>query len=272
VVGLGIGTLAAYSVQGQDVNFYEIDPDVMRLSLPEEGEKTYFYYLQDAAQQGAKVGVILGDGRLALKRRQVEAILADGSRVTKDVPDNYYQIIVLDAFSSDAIPVHLLTDEAVKLYLKKLADGGILIFNTTNRYVDMNPVLGDLAHHNDLIGLQQGYIPHSGVHDKHGYLLENVAYASDWVIMVKRRNNWKELTTAEAAGMLAGGMLANQGLGGVPWTTVGKAPVADWPGLLFQLKVTDDPEFEGRAWRPAPRAKRRIWTDDYSNLLGVLIW
>src|SRR5205807_5981691 len=88
-----------------------------------------FFFVHDAQERWSNIDVIMGDGRLKIK----------------DAPDNYYHIISLDAFSSDAIPVHLLTAEAVDLYMSKLAEGGVLVFNTTNRYVRIEGPLAAIA-------------------------------------------------------------------------------------------------------------------------------
>src|SRR5207253_9144166 len=121
VVGLGVGTLASYGNRGQVVDIYEIDPAVLRLSEPEDGHEPLFWYLKDAksSKRGVELKVILGDGRLKLQ----------------EAPADFYQVIVLDAFSSDAIPVHLMTTQAIEMYLSKLRPDGVLIFNITNRYV-----------------------------------------------------------------------------------------------------------------------------------------
>jgi hypothetical protein len=161
VVGLGIGTLASHAKPLQHVTFYEIDPIIKRLSLPPQGEAPIFYYLQDAADRGSHVEVILGDGRLSLQH----------------APEHYYHILVLDAFSSDAIPVHLLTKEAVQLYLTRLAEGGVLIFNTTNRYVDITGVLADIAKDLDLNCYAYGDYGDASMPTKFG---------SDWVVMQRK--------------------------------------------------------------------------------------
>jgi hypothetical protein len=120
VVGLGAGTLAAYGRAGQQFTFFEIDPAVERVA------RTYFTYLADSP---ARCRVVLGDARLSLARE----------------PDHHYGLIVLDAFSSDAPPVHLLTCEAMRIYLDKLAGDGIIAVNITNNYVDLQPVLAGIA-------------------------------------------------------------------------------------------------------------------------------
>src|SRR6185437_11537906 len=103
-LGLGTGILACYAKPFQTVHFYEIDPLVRNLSIPpkdKEGKEPdpVFWFLRDARDRGADISVIMGDGRLRLKQ----------------APEKYYHIISLDAFSSDAIPVHLLTAEAIEL-------------------------------------------------------------------------------------------------------------------------------------------------------------
>jgi hypothetical protein len=122
VVGLGAGSLARYGRPGQQLTFYEIDPAVQRIAE----NPAFFTYLHTCR---AGYEVKLGDARLELVK----------------AADQSYGMIVIDAFSSDAIPLHLLTREALELYLDKLAPDGILFFNISNRYLHLEPVLGDLA-------------------------------------------------------------------------------------------------------------------------------
>jgi len=203
VVGLGTGTLAAHARPWQHMVFYEIDPLVKRLSLPPEGQKTYFYYLEDALERGARLEVLLGDGRQTLKADPLGRNL-----------ERYYHIIVLDAFSSDAIPVHLLTAEAVDLYLEKLADGGLLIFNTTNRYVDIRPVLGKIAQEKGLTCLTFGDYSK----DDEGNEIPD-KLGSDWLVM-QRRNAWKHGRAAN------GGVPLDKRLDMKRWQP---APILDGP-------------------------------------------
>lgn len=122
VAGLGAGTLAAYGEPGQDWTFYEIDPLVERIAR----DPRWFTYLRDSR---ARQRVVLGDARLSLAR----------------ATDARYDLIVLDAYSSDAIPVHLITREALQLYLDRLAPHGMLAFHVSNRYFRLAPVVGRLA-------------------------------------------------------------------------------------------------------------------------------
>jgi hypothetical protein len=123
ILGLGAGTLATYARPGQKWTFYEIDPMVARIA----GDSRYFTYLRDC--RAATKDIILGDARLRLR----------------EATDASFGLIVLDAFSSDSLPVHLLSREAIRLYRSKLAPGGVLAFNLSNRYLDLDPVLGRQA-------------------------------------------------------------------------------------------------------------------------------
>jgi hypothetical protein len=123
VVGLGAGSLAAYARPGEAWTFLELDPAVVRVAQ----DPRFFTYLADC--RAVRLDVRTGDARLLL--RDDPAIRAD--------------LLILDAFGSDAVPVHLLTREALRLYLDRLAPGGLLAFNITNRYLDLEPVLAALA-------------------------------------------------------------------------------------------------------------------------------
>lgn len=129
IVGLGAGTLAAYARPGQRWAFYELDPVVERIAR----EERYFTYLHDC--QADAVEVVLGDARLRLREAR----------------DHAYHLIVLDAFSSDSLPVHLISREALVLYRTKLADGCVLAFNLSNRYLDLDPVMSRQAHDAGLV-------------------------------------------------------------------------------------------------------------------------
>jgi hypothetical protein len=125
VVGLGVGSLAAYAKSTSHLTYFEIDPAVRWVA----DESGYFSFLQCARQRGADVQIVLGDARLTLQHT------ADGSA----------DLLVLDAFSGDAIPVHLLTRQAMQLYLSKLAPHGVLAIHVSNLYLDLLPVCSALA-------------------------------------------------------------------------------------------------------------------------------
>ncbi|MEN9574306.1 MAG: hypothetical protein RL514_2161 [Verrucomicrobiota bacterium] len=131
VIGLGAGSMAAYARTGERWTFYDIDPSVLRIAQ----DTNFFTFLARSA--AAETKLVEGDARLRLREA------ADGN----------YDLLVLDAFSSDAIPVHLITREAVALYLRKLAPGGMLAFHISNRYLDLEPVLANLAADLHLVAL-----------------------------------------------------------------------------------------------------------------------
>jgi hypothetical protein len=130
VIGLGVGALAALGRPADSLTFVEIDPAVVAIAR----DPGLFTYLADAT---ARIEVVVGDGRLGLASRP--AASAD--------------LVVIDAFNSDAVPVHLLTREAIELYLGRLRAGGIVAFNVSNRFVDLEPVLAAAARDLGLSGL-----------------------------------------------------------------------------------------------------------------------
>lgn len=124
MVGLGVGTAAAYCLEGQEMRFYEIDPEVVDIAKDEN----LFTYLSDCV---GSYSVVIGDARLKLEEEE----------------DELFDILILDAFSSDYIPVHLMTAEAVEMYLKKIKKDGLLVFHISNRYLKLWPVMVALAKH-----------------------------------------------------------------------------------------------------------------------------
>jgi hypothetical protein len=144
IVGLGAGSLAAYARPNDRFVYFEIDPFVQRIAE----DTRYFTYIDAARARGAKVDVVLGDARLTLAR----------------VPDASYDALVLDAFSSDSIPVHLLTVEALALYQSKLRPDALLAFHVSNRHLDVLSVVAASAQARGLAGL---------------YILETTAPADD---------------------------------------------------------------------------------------------
>jgi len=128
IIGLGAGATAVYAKPNERWTFYEINPAVVKIAR----NPNYFTYVAGCEQ--VPFNVVLGDARLKLQEAR----------------DASYGLIVLDAFSSDAIPIHLITQQALDLYLSKLAPGGLLVFHVTNRNLDLSPVLADLALSRDL--------------------------------------------------------------------------------------------------------------------------
>ena len=125
VVGLGTGTLALFGRPGDVYRFYEINPQVVTVANSE------FTFLADS---GAKIEHVLGDARLSLERE----------------PPQNYDVLVIDAFSSDSIPVHLITREALAVYLRHMKPGGVIAFHVTNRFLHLAPVVKRIAVEHDL--------------------------------------------------------------------------------------------------------------------------
>jgi spermidine synthase len=121
-IGLGVGTLAAYGQPGERLTFYELDPAVARIA----GNPRFFTFLRDSR---ADVKIVLGDGRRMIAR----------------VPAGTADLVIVDAFSSDAVPVHLLTREALELYVSKVRPGGLIAFHVTNRHLELAPVVARAA-------------------------------------------------------------------------------------------------------------------------------
>jgi hypothetical protein len=127
-LGLGTGAVAAYGEAGDRVVFYEIDPAVVAIAE----DPSLFTYLSDSA---AEIDIVLGDGRLTLE--------ASGAR---------HDVLIVDAFSSDAIPVHLLTREAIALYRERVSDNGLVALHVSNRNLDLAPVVAAIAEHDGILG------------------------------------------------------------------------------------------------------------------------
>jgi SAM-dependent methyltransferase len=191
MVGLGTGSSACLARRRDHWTFFEIDPAVARLAR----DSGVFTYLQECP---GRHDVVLGDARLTLQER----------------PDREFGLITFDAFNSDAIPVHLLTRNAVEAYLRKLAPGGVLAFHISNRYVDLEPVLGNIAAALGLACRAQ--------EDTDVTQATPGKTSSHWVVAARR------------------------------------------PAELGRAA-------EGRRWEECRRNDDRVWTDDYSNVLGLLL-
>ncbi len=136
VIGLGVGTLAEYGKTGDTIRFYEIDPKVISIAH----DTRYFTYLRDSK---AKVEIVEGDARLSMERE------------LKESGSEKYDIFIVDAFSGDSIPTHLLDKEAVELYLQHLNPGGVMVFHISNKYLNLEPVLWRIR---DALGLKGIYV------------------------------------------------------------------------------------------------------------------
>lgn len=191
MVGLGTGSSACLARRRDHWTFFEIDPAVARLAR----DSGVFTYLQECP---GRHDVVLGDARLTLQRR----------------PDREFGLITFDAFNSDAIPVHLLTRDAVESYLRNLALDGVLAFHVSNRYVNLEPVLGNVAASLGLACRAQA--------DDNVTPRTPGKTSSHWVVAARR------------------------------------------PAELGRAA-------DGRRWQNCERNDDRVWTDDYSNVLGLLL-
>lgn len=183
VVGLGAGALACHGAAGQSFTFYEIDPMVERIARDE----SLFTFMRDCPP---KIDVVIGDARLSLA----------------NAPDHHFDIFILDAFSSDVIPVHLLTRQAIELYLRKTASNGLLLIHISNRYMDLAPVLDRLAKELNLMALIQDDF------NLPAELTAEGKTASRWILLARDRRSVERFTSEPRWHGL------NGNLGGELWT------------------------------------------------------
>ena len=156
VVGLGVGTLATYAERGDKFRFYDINPQVIDFA------DRYFTFLSDARERGAEITVVPGDARLSLERE----------------PPQNFEVLVLDAFNGDSIPTHLLTHEAIALYLRHLRDpDGVLAVHISNRYIELMPIVRAGAEHNGLDAIWVGANPDDSP----------AGASSSWVLVARPR-------------------------------------------------------------------------------------
>jgi SAM-dependent methyltransferase len=150
ILGLGCGTLAAYGQPGDMMRIYEINPLVLQFARSE------FTYLRDTA---ARTEVVLGDGRLSLERE----------------PSQQFDLLVMDAFSGDSVPVHLITREAFRTYFRHLRPDGILAVNISNRYLDLRPVIERSAAAFGKIAMLFDYTPDEG---------DFLCFSCSWILVM----------------------------------------------------------------------------------------
>ena len=209
IVGLGAGAMACYRRSNDDLTFYEIDASILSVAQ----DNRYFHYLSECARDSK---TILGDARLSLVREA----------------DNRFDILVVDAFSSDSIPVHLITREAIDLYFRKLDRNGLLLIHISNRYVELEPVLGELSRDAQLAGRIQEFSPVK--FDPTAELKIRKAATQEYLIKFRYPSVWVVLAANEKA------------LG----------------------KIATDQRWRPLE----PKSGVSAWTDDYSNIIKVLRW
>lgn len=174
IMGLGSGGLAVYAKKADVLDYYEIDQAVIDIA---ENEK-YFTFLKNCP---AKNRVILGDARLEIMK----------------APDGFYDLIIMDAFSSDSIPMHLLTHEALQMYFKKLSEKGTVVIHISNRYLKLKPVISALGESLSLKGLTRIFIsqPKTPEEKKTIFSSEWCVFSKDPAVLERLQKDfkWKEL-------------------------------------------------------------------------------
>lgn len=268
-IGLGTGTMASYGRPYQHVHYYEIDNHIRRLNLPLKKDqyyfshldtpfspglpdeqpfvrstyetkargRTYFTYLKDAIRRGSELHVYMGDARLRMALPYRNFHDDPNSKVPPGGPERFYHLIVVDAFSSDAIPVHLLTEEAFKMYFDHMHEQGVLCVHTSNRFVRLPLVVAAVA---DKLGYSWRRGHTVGASDFTQYDntstgkneardIKNLGrYSSEWVMVARKAEYLKHLEKW------------------VPYNA----------GQRFWNTTTANPRY--------------LWTDDHSNLMDVL--
>jgi hypothetical protein len=219
-IGLGTGSLSSYGLPGQRMTFFEIDTVVRRLVE----SPTYFTYIDSAKKQGVNIEFEMGDARLKLEELPA---------------DRKFGFILVDAFSSDSIPVHLLTQQAVELFFNRLDDDGIVALHISNRYLELEPVVYEIA---EKLGLEARIMNDNEKRELPGQT------ASSWIAVAKTKKALGLIDTGlmfpTGPGMLAlGGIVTEKG----HWTS--------WKKLE---SVNDRNERVG------------LWTDDFSPFIPVV--
>lgn len=165
IIGLGAGTLSCYTKAGQSWAFYELDPLVIDIA----SNPKYFTFI---SQCNPKIRMVPGDARLSLEKE----------------PDHKFDLYIVDAFSSDSIPTHLLTQEAIKLYFDKIKPDGILALHITNRHLALKKVLSDHAQQLHLAALIQEFKPQQDI---------PLVIATDWIVMAKKPETLEPLKQSQ---------------------------------------------------------------------------
>ncbi|MDE0865627.1 MAG: fused MFS/spermidine synthase [Rubripirellula sp.] len=174
-VGLGVGTLSTYLSDGDSIRFYEIDPMIIDLA------NTEFTFLSDARKRGVNVSTVAGDGRISLQRE------------TEAANQEPYDLIVVDAFSGDSIPSHLLTRECFEIYWSLLSQDGTIAIHTSNNFIDLEPVIRSQQVHQNVEALVVRDLPDNDFElQSHWILLtKNMRMATSENVL-KFRNAWED--------------------------------------------------------------------------------
>jgi hypothetical protein len=275
-VGLGTGTMASYVRPFQHMAYYEIDNKIKTMSVPPGEKKPYFTFVKEAGDRGGFIEIIMGDARLSLekeKQREDERIAAKAGGPTA-MRERYYKVIVLDAFSSDAIPVHLITEEAIKLYMSKLAPDGVLCVHTSNRHLNLVRPVADIADALKLDWLR--------AHDSGSMERERERASRTGMIKAREKelfglNKGKERIYSLGHFGSEYIMLANKEKGVKYRTAVVDGKVVD-RDVLDKAELTN--AIRGISgglttvceWKKVTPMGQPIWTDDYQNIVSIMRW
>jgi len=251
VIGLGTGTMACYARPGQHLTFYDIDPVVRRLAYDED--HPYFTFVNDARERGVHLDLVMGDARLTMERQQ----LAESEK---------YGLIVVDAFSSDAIPIHLITLQALDVYLDKMTEDGLLAFHISNRYLDLRPVLANLAKERGLTAI---YL--NDERENEDRPIFPGKFNSIWVVLARKNeyldglrqlNNRDDERKEVRKELLPLMVWPDNGMG---LTT---------HAALLQTALGHEVFKRPAMWTELEPDLRKVgvWTDDYSDLLSIFSW
>lgn len=276
-VGLGTGTMASYGRPFQHVHYYEIDNQIRRLSLPwaEPNENAYFTaplskgadgkrvelvsvdvrpadyrplpggherlfftYLRGAIERGSEVHVYMGDARLRMALPYRNFHSQEKAPVPPGGPQGFYHMMVVDAFSSDAIPAHLITLEAIEMYFEHLSEEGVLCIHTSNRFVDLPKVVAAVA-------VKKGYGYLRG-HDQAPQEGDVGHFTSEWVMVTRKREYLSRLEND-------------------PF-------LEQYKDELTRAAQRQSQKYSpGEAyWGSVQTGSQYLWTDDYTNLWAVI--
>ncbi len=263
-IGLGTGTMASYGRPLQHVVYYEIDEKIRNFSLPTDGSEPYFTYLQGAMKRGCNLEVIMGDARLTLERdakntdNAIHPKFGGGQKLVEldrsPVPqsrEHYYKVIVVDAFSSDAIPVHLVTRQAIQLYLNKMTDDGVLCVHTSNRHLNLVKPVAKIVQ--DL----------NREADENNRNVDEGPKTPRYTVMVG-----KDRAGEDRASSL--GHFSSE------YVMIYREDNKNFSKWLEKFETEHQPEGKSAVFWYDPiqtgEVSSSVWTDDYSNLVSVIRW
>jgi hypothetical protein len=340
-IGLGTGTMISYAHPYQHMTYYEIDDAIKHFNLPEDGGEARFTFLQNAVRRGVNLEVIMGDARQSLEPKREKDNLknaflyfADFSKMDEKNPqrpygkapikyvdrfsltperslsayrEKYYKVINVDAFSSDAIPVHLVTKQAIEIYMSKLRDDGVLMVHTSNRHMDLVRPVARIAMELSkeavkrgepeilcLVGKDPGSTEDPDQRRRETYYMGH--YGSEYVMIfrnvgsnktpeekeAKKIENfaeWQKYLEGKKTEFTKNRLDANkekQDTGKIMMKATGHAPdgwqILNSPVVWYDPFVDHSKYVQGREVKDPITSRDSLWTDDFSHILGVVRW